>query len=257
MSDHYTTSNGSALHTPLRNRYFYGQLLGVENFELETSYAIGQRRLLNRLVLGCGVVCGLGVEVADDGVRLRVAPGVAIDRWGQEIVVPDRTGWINIPADVMAGAVQRAGDCKDDACVQVRICYHECRGDPAVVLAGDCRTADPCAPSTIRERYRLEFCDECAQRPEQRCGAPNLITGGRIDQEQLARWVTNGRECTRLPRDPCIALANLKVIEVDGTPRCDPEGVDIGVRPILPSNVVLRELILALLGRDRQQQQYQ
>ena len=63
------TSNGrrTGLETPTRNNYFYGQLLGVHNFELETDYSIGQRRLLNRLVLGYGVVCGLGVELDDEG----------------------------------------------------------------------------------------------------------------------------------------------------------------------------------------------
>ena len=255
MNDNHTSNDrGAGLQTPLRNSYFYGQLLGVQSFELETAYEIGQRRLLNRLVLGYGVVCGLGVEVHDDGMRLRVAPGVAIDRWGQEIVVPHRTDWIAISADLIAAAIQRAGDCKEDACVQVLICYHECRGDPEAVLAGDCRTTDPCAPSTIREQYRIELRPQCADKPEPRCSVPNVITGDRLDHEQLARWVTYERECTRLPRDPCIALANLPVIDIDTTPRCDPNGVDIGVRPILPSNVVLRELILALLGRERQQQ---
>jgi hypothetical protein len=254
QNDHSSNGGGAGLQTPLRNNYFYGQLLGVQNFELETSYEIGQRRLLNRLVLGCGVVCGLGVEVADDGLRLRVAAGVAIDRWGQEIVNPGRSAWIPIGSDVIAAAVERAGECKDDACVQVLICYHECRGDPAPVLAGDCRTADPCAPSTIREQYRIELRDSCAEKPEPRCRVPNVLTNGRLDHEQLARWVTYERDCTRLPRDPCIALANLAVIDLDTSPRCDPDGVDIGVRPVLPSNVVLRELILALLGRERQQQ---
>jgi hypothetical protein len=254
MNDNHTSSHrGAGLETPLRNNYFYGQLLGVENFELETSYAIGQRRLLNRLVLGYGVVCGLGVEVSEDGEKLRVAPGVAIDRWGREIVVPERTGWIDIPADLVAAAIRRAGECRDDACVQVLICYHECRGDPAEVLAGDCRTTDPCAPSTIRERYRIELRDECAERREPRCAVPNVITAGRLDHEQLARWVTYDRDCIALPRDPCIPLANVPVIDAEDSPHCNPDAVDISVRPVLPSNVVLRELILALLGRERQQ----
>ena len=61
------TGRRAGLQTPMRNRYFYGQLLGVNNFELETDYAIRQRRLLNRLVLGYGVVCGLNVELTSDG----------------------------------------------------------------------------------------------------------------------------------------------------------------------------------------------
>jgi len=251
--DQTSTNSGAGLQTPLRNSYFYGQLLGVQNFELETAYGIGQRRLLNRLVLGYGVICGLDVEVQDDGQHVRVSPGVAIDRWGQEIIVPARTGWIPIPPDLLASAVTAAGDCKTDACVQVLICYHECRGDPAPVLAGDCRTIDPCAPSTVREQYRIDLRPECTTPPEPVSVISGAIRNGVLDYGQIARWVT-GRDCSTLPRDPCIALANLPVVDPDNNPRCDPNRVDITVRPVLPSNIVLRELILALVGRDRQQQ---
>ena len=252
-SEQTSTNSAAGLQTPLRNSYFYGQLLGVHNFELETAYGIGQRRLLNRLVLGYGVVCGLDVEVKDDGQHLRISPGVAIDRWGQEIVVPARTGWIAIPSDVLAAAVEAAGDCKDDACIHVLICYHECRGDPAPVLAGDCRTIEPCAPSTTREQYRIELRGECPSPPDLAGAITGMIRNGRLDYAQLARWVT-GRDCSALPRDPCIALANVPVIDSDTTPRGDPNHVDITVRPVLPSNIVLKELILALVGRERQQQ---
>ncbi len=43
-----------------RNRYFYGKLLTVRDFEVEQRYHSGKRALLNRLVHGAGVVCGLG-----------------------------------------------------------------------------------------------------------------------------------------------------------------------------------------------------
>jgi hypothetical protein len=247
------TSNGrrAGLETPTRNNYFYGQLLGVHNFELETGYSIGQRRLINRLVLGYGVVCGLGVEVNNEGDRVRIRPGLALDRWGQEIVVATPTQWIQIPEEVIDAAIERAGECRD-ACVQVVICYHECLADPTVVLAGDCGSVDPCAPSTIREQYRLEFRDECAPRHEPSCRIPNPFGGRGLDYDALANWVTYERRCDRLPRDPCIPLANVGITEPDDTRPCDPDRVDITVRPILASNVLLYELILALLGRERQ-----
>ena len=53
----------SGLRTPVRNSYFYGQRLASTSLELENEYAIAQRRLLNRLVLGYGVICGLDVTV--------------------------------------------------------------------------------------------------------------------------------------------------------------------------------------------------
>ena len=249
------TSNGrrTGLETPIRNNYFYGQLLGVHNFELETGYSIRQRRLINRLVLGYGVVCGLGLELNDQGDRVRIRPGLAVDRWGREVVVAVTSPWIPIPHDIIEAALQRAGDCRDDACVQVVICYHECLADPTAVLAGDCGTVDPCAPSTIREQYRLEFRAECAPKHEPSCGIQNPFGGRGLDYDAIAKWVTYDRQCDRLPWDSCIPLANIGVTEAYDTPRCDPGRVDITVRPILASNVLLYELILALLGRERQQ----
>ena len=257
MHEHMSNGRRAGLETPTRNNYFYGQLLGVQNLELETGYAIRQRRLLNRLVLGRGVVCGLGVKVADDGRRIAIEPGVALDGWGREIVVARPSAWVPISDDLIAAALERADECREDACVQVLICYHECLSDPAVVLAGECGTVDPCAPSTIREEYRIELRDECAPKREPACHIASPISGGRLDYEQLAKWVTYHRRCAMLPSDPCIPLANLAVFETDDYTRCDPDRVDITVRPILPSNVLLMELLLALLGHERQEPYYE
>ena len=41
-----------------RNRYFYGKLLTVRDFEVEQRYHCTKRELLNRLLHGAGVVCG-------------------------------------------------------------------------------------------------------------------------------------------------------------------------------------------------------
>ena len=249
------TSNGqrTGLQTPTRNNYFYGQLLGVDSFELETAYSIRQRRLINRLVFGHGVVCGLDVKVNDSGNKVAITPGLAIDRWGREIVVSHRSRWIPISDEIIAAALERADDCRDDACVQVVICYHECLDDPTVVLAGDCNTVEPCAPSTIREQYKIELKDECAPEHDLSCHIPDPFSGGRLDYSQLAKWVTYNRRCESLPSDPCIPLANLGVTEEDDAATCDPAAVDISVRPILPSNVLLMELLLALLGREQRE----
>src|SRR5262249_52570807 len=73
------------LHAPVRNKYFYGKLLDVYHLELEQQYFTNKRWLLNRLVTGPGVVCGLRVELTDAGVV--ILPGLAIDRCGREIIV--------------------------------------------------------------------------------------------------------------------------------------------------------------------------
>ncbi len=69
-----------------RNRYFYGKFLSVDDFEAEQRYMNDKRRLLNRFLHGCGVVCGLQVVEVDD-LTILVEAGIALDFSGREIVV--------------------------------------------------------------------------------------------------------------------------------------------------------------------------
>lgn len=69
-----------------RNKYFYGKLLSVDDFNLEQRYMNDKRRLGNRFGHGCGVVSGLTVvRVEEDAVS--VEAGIAFDSTGREIVV--------------------------------------------------------------------------------------------------------------------------------------------------------------------------
>lgn len=71
-----------------RNRYFYGKLLSVDDFETEQKYFNDKRRTINRFLFGAGVVCGLHVvEVDDESISLE--RGIALDFSGREIVVDE------------------------------------------------------------------------------------------------------------------------------------------------------------------------
>ena len=50
-----------------RNKYFYGKLMTVRDFETEQRYFNEKRSMLNRLVHGIGLVCGLEVKDAEIG----------------------------------------------------------------------------------------------------------------------------------------------------------------------------------------------
>lgn len=69
-----------------KNKYFYGKLLSVEDFELEQRYGNDKRRLMNRLIHGTGIVTGLYVTVVDEQT-ISVEKGVALDSAGREILV--------------------------------------------------------------------------------------------------------------------------------------------------------------------------
>ena len=71
-----------------RNRYFYGKLLTVRDFEIEQKYNRNSANLMHRLAFGAGVVCGLGVSASDDSTLL-IESGMAIDYLGRMVVVEE------------------------------------------------------------------------------------------------------------------------------------------------------------------------
>lgn len=249
-------TSGQVLRTPVRNHFFYGKLMDVYQFELETGYFNAKRRLLNRLVSGYGVVCGLNVEPGPDGRHVVIAPGVAIDKWGREIIVPERTAPIAIPphllppetpADGKPPGYQGDRDTEEPTVLQVLLCYHECESDPTPVLGGDCGTADECAAGSIRERYHVIFKEGPAPPIKLECRVPDLFYSGKLDYDALVRFVSES--CPSAAADPCIPLANVQVTG-DGH-ECDPEHIDITIRPIVYSNDLLLEILLSLLAEGR------
>ena len=97
MANNGLASTDSSLSSFERNSYFYGKLLTVRDFELEQKYGIEKNHLLNRLIQGKGIVCGLEVDekitLEKDNqqdtvfLRVQISQGVALDSLGQEIIV--------------------------------------------------------------------------------------------------------------------------------------------------------------------------
>src|SRR6266481_2682208 len=144
MAHRYQTGSCDDLFAAVRNEYFYGKKLDVAQFKLEQNYFNNKRRLLNRLVGGYGVVCGLNVTLANDYKSVVVSPGLAIDKCGREINVCQPSAPYPLPeppepetkaADAKdpAGA-QKYDDEGDEIYVHLSICYHECPISPMPAL---------------------------------------------------------------------------------------------------------------------------
>lgn len=79
----------------VRNRYFYGKLLTVSDFETEQRYFLEKARAVNYLLHGIGVVSGLQVNAAiisttgGNALAVKIAPGMALDCCGNLIYVSD------------------------------------------------------------------------------------------------------------------------------------------------------------------------
>ncbi len=136
------------LQAPVRNRFYHGKQMGPAQFQREQRYHLEHRWLINRLAIGSGVLCGL--ELTDD---LVLQPGVALDGYGREIIVPQP-----VPLEQMLQeALAKAGS-SGRASVQVELCYAECCVLPTAVP-----NCDPCHPmgaleyDAIQESYRVEI----------------------------------------------------------------------------------------------------
>lgn len=140
------------LSTPERNHFFYGKLMDVDQFEKETRYFNEKRWLLNRLVLGRGVVCGLKVQFLPGKPGwIVIEPGVALDGWGREIIVP---ALLHLDARQLTDDQGNpAGEVSKDP-VLVGLAYAEEKTEPVPVLVPECDTPSHCAPNTIRECFR-------------------------------------------------------------------------------------------------------
>jgi hypothetical protein len=97
-----TQNEGIANSKLERPRYFFGQVLGVEDFRLEQDYLRQRLRRLNRELHGTGVVRGLEVSVQSGSSgaeeQVVVMPGFAITPYGEEIEVCDAPT-VRLPTD--------------------------------------------------------------------------------------------------------------------------------------------------------------
>lgn len=146
------TRHPGRLTSPVRNRYFYGKLLDVEHLEREQSYFVERSRLINRLTLGAGVLCGLGVRDRDG--EIVVSPGVAVDGCGREIVVTEPF-IVEDPWTLTDACGDATGETRENGPVVLCLAYHECLVEPAPVLVSDCEIREECEHGAVRERYRL------------------------------------------------------------------------------------------------------
>ena len=268
-----------ALSSPQRNNYFYGKLMDVPHFDMEQSYLNRKRWLLNRLGLGSGVLCGLNVTIKDK--KVCVSPGVAVDAYGREIVVPHEVCLDPWTLTDECGCLKTPALSKTEAHdVYLCLAYKECQTDFMPVLVTDCNTKQECVPGTTVENYCVlvkeakqasssrEESLELArpERPESpllpqpfvaRSGPvgldPALCKVLRSDASEAEKRkklceLNPGASCTVAKGETCVALGTVP-LKADGTIDTDKFKRDqCSARHILVSNEHLLDMLLCLSG---------
>ena len=128
---------GCDLASPLRPRFFAGQVLSDLDLTALQRYVIAKNQLHNRYLHGWGVVCGLAITRDECSDNLIVECGYALDCHGRDIIVPSRQSFdlgAAIRACLLAERTrpvcdppisQPPADCPDDGTWCVTLRYRE------------------------------------------------------------------------------------------------------------------------------------
>jgi hypothetical protein len=219
-----------------RNRYFFGKMMDVAQFEKEQEYFRNHLALLSRLVIGTGVVCGL--EVTADATtkgNVSISPGIAIDGLGRFVIVPSAAS-VN-PSQLTDNTGQPQGSPQTTGATLLCLSYAETCADPVTVMISDCDAPGGCAASTIREGF-VVLVSAAPKKPASPLTCP-LTDFSKLSpadlQQALAKLI--GSACSD-PQSACVPLARIDL----------PGGaIDAASdRPIVFSNHLLMQLLMCL-----------
>jgi len=243
-----------------RNLYFHGKLLNVKDFQTEQKYYVNKQRLINRLIHGSGVVCGLKITKKPE-TQIEISAGIALDPCGREIVVPSAK-----PIDL-----KRVLPTTAQSPIKVFIGYDACWSDKRQKLPETNGCASDCCYSTLTETYKVVLevngvpaVTPTEKKPEEKevvFTAPPPAAGSGTEGDTICdEWreylagtseTFCSKECADLPRsgptDSLIFLGEVEfnnaTFEVISPPK--------NVRTIVYSNPLLSQLLLCQTGQTQ------
>jgi hypothetical protein len=186
-----------------RNNYFYQKSFTVRDMFAEQSYFNQKRYLINRMILGWGVVCGLDVCVPEGCNYLVVEPGLALDCCGREILVCER---IKLTPDLVK---EHCG--QGDSEIEWALCleYDDCKSERVQTCEGKQEY------NRIRDHYRFRFYPKeevCVQRQDESCCPAEYegLPGGKQSiHGDLCNRIREG--CPECEECACVVLATGKL----------------------------------------------
>ncbi len=236
-----------------RNNYYYGKLMTVRDFEAEQNYFNNKRWLINRMVNGWGVVCGLDVYKNKEN-EIIVKPGIAIDPCGREIVVCDETPakWGSKKPDCHTKEEKNSKDKKRSIEKEFYVCleYMECKTEAVPLPPMECSPQDRCEYNRIRDSFRITLKTEADVNLEDPYGkyCPNTEKCEKSIHDYLCEKLKDG--CPDCPECPCIVLAKI-TITLQGNPECPTKEIEIAScfnRKLVYGNAMLFDLINCFHG---------
>lgn len=216
-----------------RNKYFYGKLMTVRDFETEQKYFNEKRHLLNRLIHGIGIVCGLEPTdpwLDNEKLKIKFTPGVAVDCFGREIVVGKE---LEVERTVAVGTYY------------IYLKYEECEKESVSVPANVSSCEEGCCNNRVEEVFEVVVSQDSP------IGTPDVYTEvsseveEELEKKKFARdyFKQNLTDCPSC-EDPMVLLAVVNVTEVEGIKNVEiDENATLKYRALVYNNPMLYELI--------------
>jgi hypothetical protein len=130
-----------------RNRYFFGKPMTVRDFEAEQQYVINKTRLLNRLIHGVGILCGMQVSLplaVDGKFKVNISEGAALDCCGNLIIV-----------NRLQDGVEVQGGGFPEGTYYLYVKFAECVRQPIMASANVSSCEEVCSYNRIRETFEV------------------------------------------------------------------------------------------------------
>jgi len=169
VTDACVSISTGTLSPDRRVNYAYGMVLGLGEFLQEQQYFLQKDYLHERALHGYGTVYGLQVTTSPvpdtngSDYTVAVAPGMAIDQWGREIVVRSaqcaRLGaWLAAQEQTTPGSVAKHMEISGTLTVYVTAKYASCLDDLVPVPGQPCSSsAQTKVASRIRDAWDIEL----------------------------------------------------------------------------------------------------
>ncbi|NIM15081.1 MAG: hypothetical protein GTO45_24220 [Candidatus Aminicenantes bacterium] len=216
-----------------RNNYFYSKLMAVRDFEDEQHYMNDKRHLLNRMINGFGIVCGLeevGTPISDGNIKIKFnSGGMAIDRQGREIAFP-----VGLEKDVLLKKPPDEGsqdtyiplnvDSMGNDVYYLYLEYKEGKSEMVIAVSDDSGSQESCSYNRVIEDFQVVASEEEPKVPTISCPPPysDDITA-EIDKQGVKEWLQ--KETSNLcstPEEERVFILALKLVEQDETSSAGP-----------------------------------
>ncbi len=220
----------------IRNKYFFGKLLTVRDFNLEQSYFINKIRFSHKFLHGYGTVCGLNAKissVSDEKLEMTLSSGVAIDCCGNEIVVSENVtkeveNWEN---------VDKSSD------IYILLKYAECETEPVPNVSNASTCEEECCNSRIEETFSLYATND---KPSEESVFSVISHKDTVDEivKEIKEKYYDGKlkeECPSCDKEGVLIAVITKIgssYEID-------ENKTSELRPLLFTNPMLKDLIVS------------